>query len=72
MFVVRRTRGGSYILAELTGAISKTRYAAFRLLPYHLRSHTSIPVTSITGLSEDELDMMTHGSKDAKGTDDPF
>ncbi|TDL14356.1 hypothetical protein BD410DRAFT_734231 [Rickenella mellea] len=71
MVVVRRTQGGSYILAELTGAISKTRYAAFRLLPYHPRTHASIPVTSITGLSEEELDMMTHGAEDAEGTDDP-
>ena len=39
MVIVRRTYGGSYILAELDGTVSKIRYAAFRLLPYHPCSH---------------------------------
>ena len=34
MVVLRRTTGGSYLLAELDGMISKLRYAAFRLLSY--------------------------------------
>jgi hypothetical protein len=44
MVVVRKTKGGSYILAELDGAVSKTRYAAFRVIPYHARSNVSIPL----------------------------
>jgi len=47
MVVARRTRNGAYRLAELDGAVSKLRYAAFRLVPYLARSHTSIPVTRI-------------------------
>jgi hypothetical protein len=47
MVVVRRTRNGAYRLAELDGAVSKLRYAAFRLVPYFSRSRTSIPVTRI-------------------------
>jgi len=47
MIVVRRTPNGSYRLAELDGAVSKLRFAAFRLVPYHARSRTSIPVTRI-------------------------
>lgn len=47
MVVIRRTRNGAYRLAELDGAISKLRYAAFRLIPYFSRSRTSIPVTRI-------------------------
>jgi hypothetical protein len=35
--VVRRTTGGSYVLKELDGTISKRGVAAFRLLPYHSR-----------------------------------
>ena len=53
MVVVRRARNGAYRLAELDGAVSKLRYAAFRLLPYHSRSRTSIPVTRI--LDRDDL-----------------
>ncbi len=47
MVVVRRTRNGAYRLAELDGAVSKLRYAAFRLIPYFSRSRTSIPVTRV-------------------------
>ena len=47
MVVIRRTRNGAYRLAELDGALSKLRYAAFRLFPYFARSRTSIPVTRI-------------------------
>jgi hypothetical protein len=38
MTVVRRTEGGSYILAELDGTVSKLRIGATRLIPYHARS----------------------------------
>jgi len=47
MVVVRRTPYGSYRLAELDGAVSKLRFAAFRLVQYHARSRTSIPVTRL-------------------------
>jgi hypothetical protein len=45
MVVVHRTPNGTYRLAELNGTVSKLRFAAFRLVPYHARSRTSIPVT---------------------------
>ena len=35
--VVRKTRGGSYILKEMDGAEHEEHYAAFRLIPYILR-----------------------------------
>ena len=47
MVVIHRTPNGSYHLAELDGTISKLRYAAFRLVPYHARSRSSIPVTRL-------------------------
>jgi hypothetical protein len=56
MIVLRRTKGGSYLLAELDGSVSKLRYAAFRLLPYHPRSDDRVSVTSITGLDDEHLD----------------
>ncbi|XP_006463140.1 hypothetical protein AGABI2DRAFT_45986, partial [Agaricus bisporus var. bisporus H97] len=34
MILLRRTKGGSYVLSELDGSISKLRFAAFRLVPY--------------------------------------
>jgi len=47
MVVIRRSRNGAYRLAELDGAVSKLRYAAFRLVPYFSRSRSAIPVTRI-------------------------
>lgn len=51
--VIRRTEGGSYIIAELNGATAKHRVAAFRLIPYFPRHSLTVPVTK---LIEDEDD----------------
>ena len=32
--VVRRTKGGSYVLKEMNGIVSRRGVAAFRLIPY--------------------------------------
>jgi hypothetical protein len=58
MVVLRRNRNGAYRLGELDGAISKLRYAAFRLLPYHTRSQSFIPVTRI--VLDDDLAVLEH------------
>ncbi len=47
MVVIRRTPNGAYRLAELNGAVSKLRFVAFCLVPYHARSRTSIPITRV-------------------------
>ena len=47
MLVVKRSQGGSYHLAELDGAVSKLRYAAFQLIPYYPHSRKTIEVTEI-------------------------
>ena len=51
--VLRRTQGGSYILKEMDGTISRRGVAAFRLLPYHTREGTPIPIDD---LHLDDLD----------------
>ena len=38
---------GAYRLSKLDGAVSRLRYAAFRLIPYHTRSPSFIPVTHV-------------------------
>lgn len=52
LVVVRRTQGGAYVLAELDGAISRLRFAAFRLIPYRARSRTAIPVTEFVDAAD--------------------
>jgi hypothetical protein len=59
LVVVRRTQGGSYILAELDGSVSKLRHAAYRLFPYTPRSTVRVPVTSITRMPGEELETTT-------------
>ena len=58
MVVVRRTRGGAYILAEPTGAISALRYAAFRVIPYHARTSIIPDIESFVSKTTRELDRL--------------
>ena len=45
MVVVHRSTNGSYCLAELDGALSKLKFAAFNLIPYHARSNKWLAIT---------------------------
>jgi hypothetical protein len=49
MVVVRRTAGGSYVCAELSGAVSKLRFAAFRVKPFISRDGLSFDVEQWLG-----------------------
>jgi hypothetical protein len=42
MVIVHQTTYGAYILAEMGGAISKLRFATFRVIPYHARQRMNI------------------------------
>ena len=69
MIILRQTVGGSYLLAELDGLVSRLRFTAFRLLPYHPRSRTRIPVTTVTGLEDEELDHLAEGEDEENQPD---
>lgn len=60
MIVIKRTAGGSYVLGELDGALSKLRFAAFRLFPYYPRNTTAVPVTKMTEGLQDQVEDLTH------------
>jgi len=60
MVVVRRMKGGSYILAELDSTISKLRFAAFCVIPYSTRNPARIAVTSVTGMNNTKLDRIAN------------
>jgi hypothetical protein len=62
MVVIRKTKGGSYILGELDGALSKLRFATFGLIPYLPRDIRSIPVTKLSDISQEELKDLMHDS----------
>jgi hypothetical protein len=71
MMVVHRTKGGSYMLAELDGAISKLRFAAFRVIPYYLRSEECVSVTQMTGINKESIDQFEAGENIDPDEDDP-
>ena len=54
----------SYRLAELDGAVSKLRYAAFCLVPYHSRAPAFIPIKDL--LSPEDLLSLNHDSTDVE------
>jgi hypothetical protein len=56
MVVIRKTDRGAYVLSELDGAVAKSAFAAFRLVPYFARPHISQPITfgGTAGMDEEE------------------
>jgi len=58
MVVIRKTKGGSYILGELDGALSKLRFA----VPYLPRDIRSVPITRLADIPQEELEELTHDS----------
>src|SRR5882724_6019028 len=69
MVVVHHTKGGAYILAELNGAISRLRYAAFWIIFYLARFPDHIPVTSL--LDNVELEDVQLHSESFPPADEP-
>ena len=58
MVVLCWTTGGSYLLAELDGAVFRLRYAAFQLIPYYSRLSSVICITELTDMDDENLDKL--------------
>ena len=58
MVVLCQTTGGSYLLAELDGAVSRLQYAAFQHIPYCPWFFSSIRTADLTGMDDEDLDNM--------------
>jgi hypothetical protein len=66
MVIVWQTTQGAYILTEIDGAVSKLRFATFRVIPYHARWRMNIDLETFfvfpdadeeTEDAEDEMEM---------------
>ena len=66
MVVVTTNKGGSYILAELTGAIWQQKVAKFRVVPYFAREKIDIPegILSVIDTSPEGLEKIQNGPED--------
>ena len=71
--VVRRNRGGAYILCELDGAVLDRPLAAFRLVPYFAREKISLPQSALD-TDDKRLEKMaqsqSHGDDDESDDED--
>jgi hypothetical protein len=71
MVVVRHTKGGSYMLAKLDGAISKLQFTAFHVIPYYPHCDEHVSVTEMTGVDDESIDKMEASETVEPEEDDP-
>ena len=57
MIIVAENKGGSYILAEITGAVWHQKVAKFRVVPYFAREKIAIPEGIMKIIDMDEADL---------------
>jgi len=65
--VIRRTKGGSYILAEMDGTLMRGKFGAFRVLPHMARySPIELPanIEELIHLSKEKLDELVEEEED--------
>ena len=67
--VIRKTQGGSYILAELDGSLLRHHVAAYRLIPYVQRKNLEAWTKQAQSGSEQESgsfqEMLDNGNQDS-------
>ncbi|KAJ7111664.1 hypothetical protein C8R43DRAFT_1139061 [Mycena crocata] len=58
MVVVRRTKGGSYLVCELDGSMYHGKIAQFRVVPFEQRTSIDLPgnILDLIDLSKEKLD----------------
>jgi hypothetical protein len=54
MVVIRRTKGGSYVVAELNGALWQQKVGAFHCVPYFVRKSIELPKNVLEWLETSE------------------
>ena len=66
MVIVRRTKGGSYIVCEMNGAVLQKKIGRFRVVPFAQRHKIALPkkIEKLIDLSKKKLDELENDESD--------
>jgi hypothetical protein len=69
LVVVRRTKGGSYIVCEMNGAVLQRKIGRFRVVPFAQRHKIALPkkIEKLIDLSKKKLDELENDDSDDEG-----
>ncbi len=74
VMVVRCTKGGSYIVAEMNGSTWGFKVAAFRVIPYMARKKIDLPdkLEALLDMSKESLDQLENSPEPVEEVPDDF